>query len=49
MPKLVAAAIYGTANGAVCKHQGEGISERKLEEIFGVTRKTIRRLSKLLL
>ena len=48
MPKLVAAAIYRTANGAVWKHQGEGISERKLEEIFGVTRKTIRRYSKLL-
>ena len=53
MPKLVAAAIYRTANGVVkdglWKHQGEGISERQLEEILGVTRKTIRRLSKLLL
>lgn len=48
MPKLFAAAIYRTANMAVWKHQGEGISERQLEEIFGVTRKTIRRLSKLL-
>jgi hypothetical protein len=54
IPNLVAAAIYATANGATTdgglwKRQGEGISERQLEEIFGVTRKTIRRLSKLLL
>ena len=52
MPKLVAAAVYRTANEVTTnkglwKHQGEGISERQLEEIFGVTRKTIRRLSKL--
>lgn len=50
LPKLVAAAIYVTSNGVTTdkglwKHQGEGISERQLEEIFGVTRKTIRKWS----
>ena len=48
--KLLAAAIYAKANGeSVCgswKHNGEGISEEYLEEIFGVTRKTIRKWKK---
>ncbi len=52
--KLVAGAIYSTANGVTSdgsnlwKHQGEGITEEKLEMIFGVTRKTIRRWAKIL-
>jgi len=52
--KLVAGAIYATANSTTSdgsclwKHQGEGITEEKLEEIFGVTRKTIRRWAKTL-
>lgn len=47
LAKLVAGAVYATANGvtwegsSLWKHQGEGITEEKLEEIFGVTRKTI--------
>ena len=47
--KIVAAAFYVTGNGvttdggSLWKHQGEGISERQLEEIFDVTRKTIRK------
>jgi hypothetical protein len=47
--KLFAAAIFVTANGvttdggSLWKHRGEGITEEKLEEIFGVTRKTIRK------
>ena len=50
--KVVAAAFYVTGNsvttdgGSLWKHQGEGISERQLEEIFGVTRKTIRKWSR---
>ncbi|MCW4046663.1 MAG: hypothetical protein NWE99_03750 [Candidatus Bathyarchaeota archaeon] len=48
--KLLAAAIYSKANGEyVCgswKHTGEGISEEDLAEIFGVTRKTIRKWKK---
>lgn len=48
---LLAAAIYVTANGVTThseswQHRGEGISERKLEEIFGVTRKTLRKWAK---
>lgn len=45
---LFAAAIYAKANtvstdGGLWKHKGEGITERQVEEIFGVTRKTIRK------
>jgi len=51
---LLAAAIYAkanttTTNGSCWKHKGEGISERQLEEIFGITRKTIRKWSELFL
>jgi hypothetical protein len=52
LAKLAAGAIYATANGvsmkesSILKHQGEGITEEKLEEIFGVTRKTIRKWAK---
>jgi hypothetical protein len=52
--KLIAGAIYATANGVTSdgsclrQHQGEGITEEKLEMIFGVTRKTIRRWAKTL-
>ena len=52
LKKVVAATFYVTGNGvttdgsSLWKHQGEGISERQLEEIFGVTRKTIRKWSK---
>lgn len=52
LTKLVAAAIYVTANSvtphgsSLWKHQGEGITEEKTEEIFGVTRKTIRKMEK---
>lgn len=47
---LFAAAIYAKANGVstsgcMWKHKGEGASERQLEEIFGVSRKTIRKWS----
>ncbi|MCJ7560929.1 cyclin domain-containing protein [Candidatus Bathyarchaeota archaeon] len=50
---LLASAIYVTANGVTTngglwKHQGEGISERKLEEIFSITRKTLRKWVKVL-
>jgi hypothetical protein len=45
---LLAAAIYAKANGvttsgSLWQHKGEGITERQLEEIFGVSRKTIRK------
>lgn len=45
---LLAAAIYAKANsvttdGGLWKHKGEGATERQLEEIFGVSRKTIRK------
>jgi hypothetical protein len=45
---LLAAAIYAKANtistdGGIWKHKGEGITERQVEKIFGVTRKTIRK------
>jgi hypothetical protein len=45
---LFASALYVKANsvstdGGLWKHKGEGISERQLEEIFGVSRKTIRK------
>ena len=45
---LLAAAIYVKANGittdgALWAHKGEGITERQLERIFGVSRKTIRK------
>jgi hypothetical protein len=45
---LFAAAIYAKANGvttsgSMWQHKGEGASERQLEEIFGVSRKTIRK------
>jgi hypothetical protein len=49
LAKLVAGAIYATANGvtwegsSLWKHQGEGITEEKVEEIFGITRKTVRK------
>ena len=52
LAKLVAGAIYTTANGvttegsSLWKHPGEGITEEKVEEIFGVTRKTIRKWAK---
>jgi hypothetical protein len=51
--KLFAAAIYVaangvTTNGGLWKHQGEGITEEQLEQIFGVTRKTIRKWAKTL-
>jgi len=52
LKKVIAAAIYVTSNGvttdgsSLWKHQGEGISERQLEEIFVVTRKTIRKWAK---
>lgn len=50
---VLAAAIYVkannvTTNGGLWKHQGEGITERQLESIFGVTRKTIRKWVELL-
>jgi len=53
LAKLLAAAIYikansTTTNGGLWKHKGEGISERRLEEIFGVSRKTIRKWARLL-
>jgi hypothetical protein len=45
---LLAAAIYAkanttTTNGSLWKHKGEGVTERQLEEIFGISRKTIRK------
>ena len=45
---LLAAAIYAkanttTTNGSLWKHKGEGVNERQLEEIFGISRKTIRK------
>jgi hypothetical protein len=44
---LIAASIYAKANtvtGDVSwEHRGEGATERQLEEIFGVSRKTIRK------
>ena len=45
---LLAAAIYAkangvTTNGSMWQHKGEGASERQLEEIFGISRKTIRK------
>jgi hypothetical protein len=51
--KLLAAAIYAkanstTTNGGLWKHKGEGITERQLKEIFGASRKTIRKWAKLL-
>jgi hypothetical protein len=44
----LAAAIYAKANnvttiGSLWKHNGEGVTERELEEIFGISRKTIRK------
>jgi len=44
---LLAAAIYVKANttttmGSCWKHKGEGVTERQLEEIFDISRKTIR-------
>ncbi len=52
LAKLVAGAIYVTANAvsikesSILRHQVEGITEEKLEEIFGITRKTIRKWAK---
>lgn len=51
LTKLLAAAVYvkansTTTNGGLWEHKGEGISERQLEEIFGTSRKTIRKWSK---
>jgi hypothetical protein len=48
---LLAAAVYATANGittnrGLWQHQGESISERQLEKIFDVSRKTIRKWEK---
>lgn len=44
---LLSAIIYLKANGITAdglwEHKGEGISERQLENIFGVSRKTIRK------
>ncbi|MGA2523708.1 MAG: hypothetical protein ABSF65_06090 [Candidatus Bathyarchaeia archaeon] len=45
---LIASAIYARANnvnttGGSWQHKGEGATERQLEEIFGVSRKTIRK------
>jgi hypothetical protein len=50
--KLLAGAIYATANDTIMegsslwKHQGEGITEEKVAEIFGLTRKTVRKWKK---
>ena len=49
---LLASTIYVKANGiatdgGLWKHKGEGITERQLEDIFGVTRKTIRNWAKM--
>jgi hypothetical protein len=50
--KLLAGAIYATANGittegsSLWNHQGEGITEEKVAEIFGLTRKTVRKRKK---
>lgn len=53
LTKLLASAIYAKSNSVpidnnLRKYSGEGISLRKLEEIFKVTRKTISKWSKLL-
>jgi hypothetical protein len=49
--RLLAAAICVKANGettfGLWKHRGEGISEERLEEIFGTNRKTIRKWKKM--
>lgn len=47
LTSLLVAAIYAKANsittdgGCLWKHKGEGVTERQLEKIFGVSRKTI--------
>ena len=49
---LLASAIYVKANSVTSqglwKHKGEGVSERQLEEIFRISRKTIRKWAKIL-
>lgn len=52
LSKLFAAAIYVAANGiatngGLWKHQGESVTEEQLEQIFSVTRKTIRKWAKI--